>query len=172
MAKRKKRKRTKRTKKKIRYEFAPDLQFKAEEISKRLFPHVRVSNIKCLRSYNSSSKRTIARCHTLGKVMQLTIGTSAWYGIEFISERFDKMSEQDQLKTIIHELMHIPKTFGGGFQHHDYVCEKNVDKMYNNYIQNKERENSFKNNSPIKNLEPEKKKGNKNKYYWKELFKN
>ncbi|MFW5846779.1 MAG: putative metallopeptidase [Nanoarchaeota archaeon] len=131
----------KKRNKKIRYEFAPDLQFKAEEISEILFPHIRIPNIKCLRSFGSSSRRTIARCHTLGKVMQLTIGTSAWYGIEFISERFDKMTQEDQIKTIIHELMHIPKSFGGGFKHHNYVCEKNVNKMYSAYLKEKQKEN-------------------------------
>ena len=36
------------------------------------------------------------------------------------------MDEEEKLKVIVHELMHIPKTFGGGFKHHDFVCEKNV----------------------------------------------
>jgi len=30
--------------------------------------------------------------------------------------------------------MHIPKTFGGGFRQHDYVCETNVGKIYKDYI--------------------------------------
>ena len=27
------------------------------------------------------------------------------------------------------ELMHVPRTFGGGFRQHDFVCEKNINKM-------------------------------------------
>ena len=54
----------------MKYEFAFDLQRIAEEISQMLFPHIRMSNVKCLRSYGTSSKRTIARCHALGKLMQ------------------------------------------------------------------------------------------------------
>ena len=38
-----------------------------------------------------------------------------------------------KIKTIIHELMHIPKTFGGGFKHHNFVTEKNVNKFYKAY---------------------------------------
>ena len=55
-------------------------------------------------------------------------------GINFISKRFDKMSEIDQTKTLIHELMHIPRSFGGGFRHHDYVCEENIEIEYQKYI--------------------------------------
>lgn len=118
----------------IKYEYAPDLQVKAEEISNLLFPHVKVSNIACIRSHGSSSRGTIARCHALGKVMQMAMRTKAFYAVEFISKRFDKLPESEQIKVIIHELMHIPKTFGGGFVHHDFVCEKNVNLYYKEYL--------------------------------------
>ncbi len=114
----------------IRYEFSQDLQDKADAISKSLFSHIKLDKIKCFRSYGSSSKNTIARCHALGKLMQKVIGVSPYYGIEFISEKFDKLSEEQKTKVIIHELMHIPKSFGGGFKHHDYVCDKNINMFY------------------------------------------
>ena len=117
----------------MKYEPAEDIQKKAEEISRILFPHIIIERIKCFRSYGTSSRGTIARCHALGKLMQKAIGVKAYYVLEFLSERFDKMSEKEKIKIIIHELMHIPKTFGGGFKHHDYVCEKNVEMMYSKY---------------------------------------
>lgn len=117
----------------MKYESAPDLQAKAEEFCRILFPHVKTWRIKCFRSFGTSSRGTIARCHTIGKLMQKTIGVKAHYGLEFISERFDKMSQEDQLKVILHELMHIPKTFGGGFKHHNWVTEKNVNKLFVEY---------------------------------------
>ena len=117
----------------MRYVFAPDLQVIAVEISKMLFPHIDVLRIKCFRSYGTSSKRTIARCHALGKLMQQTLGVPAHYPLEFLSERFDKMDPEEQIKVIIHELMHIPGTFGGGFRHHNYVTERNVIKCYQEY---------------------------------------
>jgi len=117
----------------MKYESAPDLQSKANEISKILFPHIQLENVRCFRSFGTSSRGTIARCHALGKLMQKALGIKAVYALEFLSERFDRMDKEEQLKVIIHELMHIPKTFGGGFKHHDYVTEKNVNLMYKEY---------------------------------------
>jgi len=118
----------------IKYEKAEDIQEQISEISGMLFPHVRVNDVACLRSFGSSSRGTIARCHALGKAMQMGLGRKGFYLIEVISERFDKMSEEEQLKTLIHELMHIPKSFGGGFIFHNVVNDKNVNKMYEKYI--------------------------------------
>jgi predicted metallopeptidase len=64
--------------------------------------------------------------------MQKAMDTKAFYAIEFL-ESFDKLSKKEQDKVIIHELMHIPKTFGGGFRHHDFVCEENVDLLYSKF---------------------------------------
>tara|TARA_Y100000310_G_C20491872_1_gene719653 strand:- start:16 stop:399 length:384 start_codon:yes stop_codon:yes gene_type:complete len=127
----------------MKYEFAPDLQETAEEISRLLFPHVILERIRCFRSFGSSSKNTIARCHTIGKLMQKAIGINAYYALEFLSERFDKLDETEKLKTIIHELMHIPKTFGGGFKHHDFVCDKNVNFFYKTYEALKKNDNKI-----------------------------
>ena len=124
----------------MKYEFAPDLQETAEEISKLLFPHVIIERVKCFRSYGTSSKGTIARCHTLGKLMQKAIGVKAHYALEFLSERFDKFDEKEKLKIIIHELMHIPHTFGGGFKHHNHVTNKNVNIMYEKFENLKKRD--------------------------------
>lgn len=118
----------------MRYEFAQDIQLKAEEISKLLFPYIDIENVKCFRSYGTSSKRTIARCHALGKLMQKALGRKAFYTLEFLSERFEKLDSEEKIKVIIHELMHIPKCFGGGFKHHDFVTDGNVNKNYKLYI--------------------------------------
>ena len=125
----------------MKYEHAPDLQEIAEEISRLLFPHVKIDKIKCFRSHGSSSRNTIARCHTIGKLMQKAMDVDAFYALEFLSERFDKLSEEEQVKTIIHELMHIPKTFGGGFRQHDFVCDENVNICYIDYKKNKKESN-------------------------------
>jgi predicted metallopeptidase len=121
----------------MRYEYAPDLQKKAEEISGLLFPHIITERVKCFRSFGSASKSTVARCHTIGKLMQKAIGIKAHYALEFISKRFDRLSDEEKEKTIIHELMHIPKTFGGGFKHHDYVCDKNINFFHKEYMKTK-----------------------------------
>ena len=117
----------------MRYEFAPDIQATAEKISKLLFPHIKIERVRCFRSYGSSSRNTIARCHALSKLMQKALGIKAVYVLEFIAERFDKLKEKEKIKVIIHELMHIPKSFGGGFKHHNYVTEKNVNIFYEKF---------------------------------------
>ena len=118
----------------IRYEHAPDIQEKVNELARLLFHHVKLDSVVCLRSHGSTSRGTIARCHALGKAMQLALGRKGFYLIEVISKRFDKLSEIDQTKTLIHELMHIPKSFGGGFRHHDYVCDQNIEIEYQRYV--------------------------------------
>ncbi len=126
----------------MKYEFAPDIQANAEKISKMIFPHVKIERIKCFRSYGTSTRRTLARCHALGKIMQKALDIRAFYVLEFISERFDKLNEEEKMKVIIHELMHIPYSFGGGFKHHDFVTERNVNKLYKEF-RNRENEVLF-----------------------------
>ena len=122
----------------MKYEYAADLQARMEEIVNLLgMLHIDVNRVKCFRSKGSSTKRTLARCHTIGKLMQKAMGTDAFYTIEFL-ERFERLSKEEQDKVIIHELMHIPKTFGGGFRQHDFVCEKNVSLHYETYKAKKE----------------------------------
>jgi len=73
--------------------------------------------------------------------MQIGMGRKkGFYLIEVISEKFDKLPETERTKVIIHELMHIPKSFGGGFKHHNVVNEKNVEKIYQHYCNLKEKE--------------------------------
>lgn len=127
----------------MRYEYASDLKERMDEIVSTLgMGHIDVDRVECLRSFGSSSRRTIARCHTIGKLMQKAMKIKAFYAIEFL-ERFDKMKKEEQDKVIIHELMHIPKTFGGGFRQHDFVCEKNVEFLYEKFASLKEK-NGFR----------------------------
>lgn len=118
----------------MKYIEASDLRARTEEIAKTLgMWHIDLERIECIRSFGSSTRNTLARCHALGRVMQKAMKTKAFYTIEFL-ERFDKLSKEDQDKVIIHELMHIPKSFGGGFRHHDFVCEKNIEIMYEKFM--------------------------------------
>ena len=77
--------------------------------------------------------------------MQKAMQTDAFYAIEFL-ERFDKLVRAEQDKVIIHELIHIPKSFGGGFRHHDFVCEKNIRHLYEKYMDLKDSRHFFEQN--------------------------
>ncbi len=117
----------------MKYEYAEDLKKRAEEIVRLLeLNHIDMERVEFIRGYGSSARRTIARCHALGKLMQKAMRTKAFYAIEFL-DRFEKMSMEEQDKVIIHELIHIPKTFGGGFRQHDFVCEENVELLHEKF---------------------------------------
>ncbi|MDP2947792.1 MAG: putative metallopeptidase [Nanoarchaeota archaeon] len=120
----------------IKYAQAPDVKSIAEEIVYMMdWDHVYLDSVAFIRSFGSSSRRTIARCHALGKAMQIGMGRQkGFYLIEVISEKFDRLPEDERVKVIIHELMHIPKTFGGGFIHHDKVHENSVENVYQKFM--------------------------------------
>lgn len=121
----------------IQYQKAPDLDGKIREIVEKLgFEHIDASRVRCIRSVGSESRYTLARCHVLPKIMQKALDLNAHYVIEIISEKFDKMSREDQTKTLIHELLHIPRSFGGGFRHHrPYVNKSIVEKEYRRFVE-------------------------------------
>jgi predicted metallopeptidase len=119
----------------IKYYQAPDVQNVAEEIVSILgWNHILLEHVAFLRSTGSRAKRTVARCHALGKAMQIGMQRKkGFYLVEVISEKFDLLSTGKQLKVIIHELMHIPKSFGGGFIYHNRVHDKSVGEVYDRY---------------------------------------
>jgi predicted metallopeptidase len=116
----------------IKYEEALDVKRLADEIAQALdFFHVVPQFVFCVRSMGSESKRTIARIHGLGKIWQEVLNLPSAYVIEVISERYDKLSEMDKEKTIIHELLHIPKGFSGGFRpHKGYIDRRTVELLH------------------------------------------
>ena len=120
----------------IRYELAPEIESKLKRISKKLkMDHVDMDRVRGVRSYGSTGKGIIARCHALPKVMQLALGINAHYVIEILTENYARLSKEEQIKILIHELMHIPETFGGGFRmHKDHVTRKNVEKLYRKLV--------------------------------------
>lgn len=121
----------------IKYEKADDIEYRARDIARDLFPHIKLDRVHFVRSRGSKSRGTLARCYGLGKIWQKSLGIKSNYIVEIISERFDRLNDEDKIKTIIHELMHIPKCFGGGFKHHDYVNSSNINKLYNKYKNDK-----------------------------------
>ena len=113
---------------------APDVKMLVDEIIDRLdLFYVVQQSVNCYRSKGSKSKRIIARIHGFGRIWQLALGLPPSYVIEVLSERYDKLSQEDKEKTLIHELMHIPKSFGGGFKHHDYVNSKRIEKLFRKF---------------------------------------
>ena len=78
---------------------------------------IKSENIITFRSYGSKS-RAVARIWSLPRIWQIALNAEAHYCIEVISERFDKLSERDREKILIHELLHVPKNFSGALLPH------------------------------------------------------
>jgi predicted metallopeptidase len=116
----------------VRYTFSREWTGIAREIASALaLQHIDLDRIAVIESEGSKSKATIARIHSLGKVMQLGMGERPFYTIELISRRFNRQSEEEKIKTIIHELLHIPACFGGGFRPHQrYVNRHTVENEF------------------------------------------
>ena len=129
----------------LQYFEAPDVKLLADEVIGRLeFFHVVPQSVYCYRSKGSKSRRIIARIHGFGKIWQRALGFPPAYVIEVLSERYDKLSQEDKEKTVIHELMHIPRGFKGGFRpHKGYVSREQVEKMYKEYKKRKQATRQF-----------------------------
>ncbi|OGK14589.1 hypothetical protein A3H80_04320 [Candidatus Roizmanbacteria bacterium RIFCSPLOWO2_02_FULL_37_19] len=99
--------------------------FPAQDVLKHVYnliheldlTHISKKDIFCMRSKGSNA-RAYARIWGLSRIFQVAAGMRPTYVIEVLSERFDKLSHEQQIKVLIHELMHIPKTFSGALLSH------------------------------------------------------
>ena len=131
----------------IEYFEAADVKRLADEIADSLdLFHVVKQFVFCVRSRGSASKRTIARIHGFGRIWQETLNLPPSYVIEVISERYDTLTVEDREKTIIHELLHIPQGFTGGFRpHKGYIDHEIVENLHRTFKkQRASREQVFK----------------------------
>lgn len=116
----------------IKYFSASDVKLLTDQLIQELsFSHIPSERVICVRSVGSRSRGVIARVHPFPRVWQKGLSMKCHYAIEVISERFDELSVEERERVIIHELLHIPKSFGGGFRHHgDWVTKRRVDRLY------------------------------------------
>lgn len=118
----------------MKFNSAPDIQERIAELVEKLpFPHIDATRIKCFRSSGSTS-RANARIWSLPRIWQKALEVKAHYVIEVLAERFDAYGKVEQDKILIHELMHIPKTFSGSLVPHfcfgKRINSKTVEEMY------------------------------------------
>jgi len=121
----------------MKTELAPDIDHRIKVIVRALeLKHVSDKHIICMRSTGAKT-RALARIWGLPRIWQQALFLKAYYIIEVVSERFDKLSKEEQDKTLIHELLHVPKTFSGALVPHECfgkrIDEKAVGKLYKEY---------------------------------------
>ncbi len=102
----------------MKYSPAPDVQERINLLIKELdFSHIKAKNLHCIRSFDAKT-RAYARIWGMAKLFTEVVGLEPHYIIEVNAKRFDNLPPREQLKTLIHELMHIPKTFSGALVSH------------------------------------------------------
>jgi predicted metallopeptidase len=126
---------------KIQYFEAHDVKEMVERIISELgFNHIELSRVFCYRSRGSKSKRTVARIHSLEKLWQRALAISPGYLIEVISERYDRLTREEKEKILIHELLHIPQGFAGGFRpHRRHITKRKIDRLHQQFVAKKKR---------------------------------
>jgi len=97
---------------------APDITKRIHFLVAELeLKYISSGQIHSFRSSGSSSRAT-ARIWSLPTIWQQALNTDPAYCLEVLSERFDKLNSDDQERVLIHELLHIPKTFSGALVPH------------------------------------------------------
>ena len=124
----------------IHYEDAEDAKVLADEIIRFVgFDHIAKERVIYVRSRGSKSRNIIARIHGLPRIWQKSLKMKPFYIIEVLSENYDDLDLEEKEKTIIHELLHIPKGFRGGFRHHKgWITKKKIEGLYSTLVKKRE----------------------------------
>lgn len=121
---------------------AADVQECVDDIVRTLgLGHINEFRIICMRSKNATA-RAYARIWNLPDIWQKALDVKAFYIIEVLSEKFDRLDEAEKKKVIIHELLHIPRTFSGALLGHAHgskrIDGKTVGAIYREYVKRKQ----------------------------------
>lgn len=126
---------------KVDFQFAPEIKAKIKQILVKInLPHIDPNRIIAFKSYGSKS-RAYARIWSMPSIWQKALKIKPHYCIEVIARQYDRLNEQDQTRTLIHELLHIPKTFSGALLPHrrrgnQRVDRRSVEVFYREYLKN------------------------------------
>ncbi len=120
----------------LEWEKAEDVRKSIDKILKVLgFSHIDSSRIFCFRTEGSKS-RSYARIWSMPKIFQNALNIEPAYVIEVLAKYFDKLSEDEKDRVLIHELLHIPKNFSGALLAHrgkNRHLQKEVNVLFRQY---------------------------------------
>ena len=103
---------------KLEWEDAKDVKREITKIVRTLqFTHIKTSRVFCYRTQGSKA-RAYARTWMMPKIFQSALGIEPAYVNEVLSKYYDRLSEDEKVKVLIHELLHIPKNFSGALLSH------------------------------------------------------
>ncbi|MBN1923555.1 MAG: metallopeptidase [Nanoarchaeota archaeon] len=133
--------------------------FEEEEIIKDIvsklgWDYINSEQVRCVYSEKSTS-RALARIWSTPRIFSYAFGTKPLYVIELLKHKFHKLSEEEKIKVLIHELLHIPKTFSGALTPHvkmgKTIACKSLDKLFHQYVQQLSEEERTKFNKSFLN---------------------
>lgn len=102
----------------FRTEPAPDVASLIERLVVHLgMAHVDIARLFCVRSTGSTSE-ALARIWALPSIWQGALAIRPHYIIEVVSQHYDPLPDDAKEKTLIHELLHVPRTFSGALRPH------------------------------------------------------
>lgn len=124
----------------MKYKLAPEIKKEINQLIKKLnFSHINPNRIFCIRSFNAKT-RAYARIWGMTKIFSEVAGIKPCYIIEVNARKFDKLPRREQIKTLIHELLHIPKTFSGALLSHrgphHRINDKEIEKIFKDFLKN------------------------------------
>ena len=128
--------------------------FNEEELVKQIvgklgWDYINSEQVRCVFSHNSTS-RALARIWSTPRIFGYAFGTKPHYVIELLEHKYAQLSEEDKIKVLIHELLHIPKTFSGALSPHIKMAKtlncRTVDGLFKQYFAtlNDEEKQNFK----------------------------
>jgi len=101
------------------------------------FTHVDPARIFCVRGYGSTSEAW-ARIWGLPALWQQVLRIGPAYVVEIIEPEFSRLPEDEQDRILIHELLHIPRTFSGAIRPHRTptfrITRRTVERYYQAYL--------------------------------------
>lgn len=110
------------------FQKAPDIQKKITRLVQKLsLSHLDSQRIVAFRSSGSRSKAR-ARIWSFPRIWQKALKKPPHYCLEVLSEKFDRLSKDDQTRVLIHELLHIPKNFSGALLPHRGRGKRRIDR--------------------------------------------
>ncbi|NNF07974.1 MAG: hypothetical protein HKN21_14520 [Candidatus Eisenbacteria bacterium] len=107
------------------------------------FDYIDPDRVHLRRSWGSTSN-AYARIWELPALWSEVLEVQPQYIIEVLSQYFDKLTPAEQTEILIHELLHIPKTFSGALRNHrgqgEPINHRTVNKYYRRWVKAKKEE--------------------------------
>jgi predicted metallopeptidase len=121
----------------MKYTHAPDVKARIDILIPQIeFHHIQADRIFCIRSLDAKT-RAIARIWGYSPIFHEVAGLPITYIIEVVHKRYDRLSEREKIKVLIHELMHIPLNFSGALRPHKgngfAINDREVEKICTKY---------------------------------------